>query len=68
MKTLQSMLLQTDIASRKIYLLPAWPKDWKCDFKLHAPYGTVVSGRVENGKVVGLKVAPEKRRGDVATP
>jgi hypothetical protein len=50
LNTLQYMLMQTD--GKKIYLLPAWPKDWNANFKLHAPYQTIVEGRVENGKVV----------------
>lgn len=66
MKTFQSILMQTE--GRKIFLLPAWPKDWNCEFKLHAPYQTVVQGRVEGGKVVDLKVTPEARRKDVQLP
>ena len=61
--TLQYMLMQTD--GKKILLLPAWPKEWNAEFKLHAPYQTTVEGRVENGKVVDLKVTPEVRRKDV---
>jgi hypothetical protein len=34
------MLMQTD--NGKIRLLPAWPKHWNADFKLHAPKRTVV--------------------------
>lgn len=63
MKTFQSMLLQTD--GRKIFLLPAWPKGWDCEFKLHAPYQTILEGRVSKGRVTGLKVTPEARRADV---
>jgi len=59
----QSMLMQAE--GKKIYLLPAWPKDWDCEFKLHAPYQTVVEGKVVGGKVADLKVTPEKRRKDV---
>ena len=44
MKTLQAMLMQTE--GRKILLLPAWPKEWDVDFRLHAPYGTVVEGSI----------------------
>jgi hypothetical protein len=62
--TFQSMLLQTD--GRKILLLPAWPKDWNVDFRLHAPYQTVVEGSVRGGQIVDLKVTPENRRQDVA--
>ena len=59
----QSMLLQAD--GRKIYLLPAWPKDWDCEFKLHAPYNTTVEGVIKAGKLEKLKVTPESRAKDV---
>jgi len=59
----QSMLLQAD--GRTIYLLPAWPKDWDCDFKLHAPYNTTVEGIFKAGKLEQLKVTPESRAKDV---
>jgi len=49
----------------KIYLCPAWPKDWDCEFKFHGPLNTVVQGRVSNGKVTIDKVVPESRRKDV---
>jgi hypothetical protein len=60
---LQKMLMQTE--GRKILLVPAWPKGWDADFKLHAPYNTTVQGRVVNGKVVDLVVTPASRAGDV---
>ena len=60
---LQEMLLQTD--GEKIYLLPAWPKDWDVHFKLHAPYNTTVEAVVKGGKIAALKVTPESRRKDV---
>ena len=63
MATLQYMLMQTD--GRKIQLIPAWPKDWTADFKLHAPYQTTVEGHVENGRVTKLKVTPVERSKDV---
>ncbi|MDD8025409.1 MAG: DUF5703 domain-containing protein [Acidobacteriota bacterium] len=62
-KAVQSMLLQTD--GRAIYLLPAWPKDWDVDFKLHAPFKTVVEGRVKDGKLQSWTVIPDSRRADV---
>ena len=65
MKAFQSMLLQTDPYSKKIYLTPAWPKDWNVDFKLHAPYNTIIEGSVKNGKIERLKVTPESRRKDI---
>ena len=60
---LQRMLVQYE--GRRILLLPAWPKDWNASFKLHAPANTTVEGRVENGKLLNLKVIPESRRRDV---
>jgi alpha-L-fucosidase 2 len=63
MKAFQSMLLQTE--GEKIYLLPAWPEDWNAEFKLHAPYKTVVEGKVVDGQLVDLEVTPESRRKDV---
>lgn len=63
MKTFQSMLMQTD--GKKIYLMPAWPKDWDAEFKLHAPYKTTVEGTVKNGKLIQLNVVPASRKKDV---
>jgi hypothetical protein len=63
LRTFQTMLMQTD--GRKIYLLPAWPKNWDCEFKLHAPLQTVVTGRVRNGKLENLNVTPLERQKDV---
>jgi hypothetical protein len=60
---LQLMLLQSE--GRKILLLPAWPKNWDCAFKLHAPLQTTVEGRVEQGVITQLRVTPEARRADV---
>ncbi|MBE0704795.1 MAG: hypothetical protein IH582_16785 [Afipia sp.] len=63
MKAFQSMLLQTD--GRKIFLLPAWPKDWDVEFKLHAPQQTIVEGVYRDGSMQSLRVTPEARRADV---
>ncbi|QDH79010.1 hypothetical protein FKX85_08160 [Echinicola soli] len=60
---MQEMLLQTD--DKKIYLFPAWPKDWDVRFKLHAPYQTTVEGIVENGELKELTVLPAERKADV---
>ena len=60
---LQEMLLQTD--GEKIYLFPAWPKEWGVHFKLHAPYNTTVEGTVKNGKVEFITVIPESRAKDI---
>jgi len=61
--TLQCMLLQSD--GRKIYVLPAWPKNWDVSFKLHAPLNTTVEGVYKAGKMQNFKVTPESRRKDV---
>lgn len=60
---LQEMLMQTD--GTKIYLFPAWPKEWDVQLKLHAPFNTTVEGILENGKIKELKVTPEVRKGDL---
>ncbi|MCY1719346.1 DUF5703 domain-containing protein [Prolixibacteraceae bacterium Z1-6] len=65
MKTFQSMVMQADPYSQKIYLFPAWPKDWDVDFKLHAPHNTTIEATLKKGEVVSLKVTPESRRKDV---
>jgi hypothetical protein len=61
--TLQFMLLQSD--GRKLYVLPAWPKNWDVSFKLHAPYNTTVEGVFKAGQWERLTVTPESRRTDV---
>ena len=60
---IQYVVMQTD--GRKIYLLPALPKNWNVEFKLHAPYKTVVEGKTANGKIVELTVTPPERRKDI---
>ena len=57
------MLLQPD--GDKILLLPAWPKGWDVDFKLHAPRNTVVECVYRGGKIQRLVVTPESRRADI---
>ena len=63
MTTLQAMLLQVD--GKKIYLFPAWPKNWDVRFKLHALYNTTLEGELRDGKVISLKVTPKSRTADV---
>jgi hypothetical protein len=50
---------------KRILLLPAWPKDWSADFKLHAPYQIAVQGHVENARLTTLRVTPKSRSKDV---
>jgi hypothetical protein len=66
MKAVQAMLLQTE--GDKIFLLPAWPRDWDVRFKLHAPRRTVVTCEVKDGRVTRLEVVPPSRRDDVVIP
>ncbi len=66
MITLQSMIMQTD--GRKIYLLPAWPKTWDVEFKLHAPFQTTVEGRYKGGTFQNIVVTPESRKADLILP
>jgi hypothetical protein len=60
---MQEMLLQE--ANGKIYLFPAWPKDWNVHFKLHAAKKTTVEVELQNGELKVLKVIPEERKKDV---
>ncbi|TCR05563.1 hypothetical protein EDF66_10630 [Sphingobacterium sp. JUb20] len=46
-------------------MLPAWPKDWDVNFKVHAFKNTVIEGTYKNGKMELLKVMPESRRKDI---
>ncbi|GGH86421.1 hypothetical protein JOD43_003493 [Pullulanibacillus pueri] len=60
---LQDMLMQQ--VGEKIYILPAWPKDWDVDFKLHASGRTVIEGCVRDGCLEDLVVTPNSRSVDV---
>ncbi len=64
MSALQEMLLQTN--GDKIYLEPAWPKDWDVDFKLHAPGQTTVSGQIRGGMLENQKVDPASQANRVS--
>jgi hypothetical protein len=63
MKAFQTMLLQAD--GQRLFLLPAWPREWNVDFKLRAPGQTVVECSYREGKVRSLRITPESRRADV---
>jgi hypothetical protein len=65
---LQEMVLQTHALpgeKGKIRILPAWPKEWDVDFKLHAPCETTVEVTFESGKVTSHKVTLKERQNDV---
>jgi hypothetical protein len=63
MMALQCMLVQYE--GKKVYLFPAWPKAWDADFRVHAPYKTVIEGKLRGGKPESIKVTPPERAGDV---
>lgn len=60
---LQSMLLQAD--GNKLYVMPAWPKNWDVEFKLHGPNGATVAGVYRAGKMEQFAATPNKRGPDV---
>ena len=60
---LQTMLLQWD--GPRIFLFPAWPKEWDVEFRLHAPMNTTVEGVYRAGKLERLSVTPIERADDV---
>ncbi len=65
---MQEMVMQTHSVPGQremIRLLPAWPKEWNVDFKLHAPYKTTAEGEFRSGKVTRLKVTPHERQNDI---
>ena len=47
MIALQRMVMQAEPG--RIDLLPAWPKGWDVEFRLHAPGRRVVEGRFRSG-------------------
>ena len=63
---MQEMLLQE--VNGKLYLFPAWPKEWNVRFKLCASRGTTVEAEMNAGKVVNVKVVPKERQHDVVLP
>lgn len=60
---LQEMLMQT--IDDRIYLFPAWPKEWDVHFKLHAPRQTTVEATLKDGKIISLQVLPVERKKDI---
>ncbi len=60
---IQEMLLQTN--GNKIYLFPAWPKEWNVHFKLYAPGNTIIEAALTDGKVTIINVSPKERRNNI---
>lgn len=63
MIALQAMLIQTK--GDKIFIFPAWPKEWDVNFKMHIPMKTTVEGVYRDGELQKLKITPEYRKRDV---
>ena len=66
MLTLQHMLLES--SGGKIFVLPAWPKQWDVAFKLWLPCRTVVECVYRHGKIEQLAITPQARQQDVQIP
>nr|WP_299381143.1 DUF5703 domain-containing protein [Allomuricauda sp.] len=60
---MQRMLVQE--GNGKIILLPAWPKTWDADFKLHVGKGAILTGSVKDGKLENWDITPKERKKDV---
>ena len=63
MIAVQEMLMQE--ADGKIFLFPAWPRDWDVRFRLNASGNTIVEVELAKGKVVNIRVTPQSRKKDV---
>ena len=63
---LQEMLMQT--VDNKIYVFPGWPRNWDVEFRLHAPYNTVVEGSLQGGRIRRLATSPPSRASAVVMP
>ncbi len=63
MIAMQEMLLQE--VDRKLYLFPAWPRQWNVRFKLHASQNTIVEAEMKDGHVILVRVTPKEREKDV---
>ena len=60
---MQEMLMQE--VDGKLYLFPAWPREWDVRFRLHASANTIVEAELKGGKVVRVKVTPSERLSDL---
>lgn len=60
---LQNMLVYND--NTRMYLFPAWPKEWDVTFKLHTSNQTTVECNYQNGKITRLHVTPDTRKKDL---
>jgi hypothetical protein len=63
MTALQRMVVQD--SGGKIILLPAWPKSWAVEFKLHLPHNTTIIGEYNQKDVKILEITPPERMNDI---
>lgn len=70
LNTVNLMLLQADPieSGGAIRLLPAWPRQWDVEFKLHAPGRTTVVCVARGGTLVRVEVVPKSRAKDLVLP
>lgn len=69
MAGLQAMLVASEPDPKgRIFLLPAWPRNWDVTFRVRAAGGTLIDGVVESGKLVRLVTTPVERRDDIVLP
>ncbi len=55
-RALQNMLVQTN--GNEVLLLPAWPKAWNVQFKIHVPGKKTIEGSYHQGSGVNIKNKP----------
>ena len=63
MIALQEMLMQE--VDDRIYLFPAWPRDWDVRFRLRASRGTTVEAELRQGKVINVRVTPARPKANI---
>ena len=69
MAGLHTMLVAAEpSAEGRIFLLPAWPKNWDVTFRLRVPGNTQIDAVVEGGVIRSLVVNPLARRDQVTVP
>lgn len=59
MINLQEMILQC--VEDTLFVLPAWPRNWNVDFKLHVPGKTFIEGIYMDGDLKSINIDPERK-------
>lgn len=69
MAGLHAMLVAAEPnAEGRIFLLPAWPKNWDVTFRLRVPGNTQIDAVIEGGVIRSLVINPVARRDQVVVP